>query len=92
MSSTVAQKPQLTGKLITTIAVICLGSLQFGYHMAELNSPESIISCQMSKPGKVPYEESLFGSHNFSKCIPLSPENVGLVTSIFSIGGLIGSF
>lgn len=92
MSSTVVQKPQLTGKLITTIAVICLGSLQFGYHMAELNSPESIISCQMSKPGKVPYEESLFGSHNFAKCIPLSPENVGLVTSIFSIGGLIGSF
>lgn len=92
MSSTITPKPQLTGRLVSTIAIICLGSLQFGYHMAELNSPESIISCQTSRPGKVPYEESWFGSHKFVECIPLSPENIGLITSIFSIGGLIGSF
>lgn len=92
MPSTTSSKPQLTGRLISTIMIICLGSLQFGYHMAELNSPESIISCQTSRPGKIPYNESWFGSHNFAECIPLTPEKVGLVTSIFSIGGLIGSF
>lgn len=84
--------PALTGRLVTTIAVICLGSLQFGYHMAELNSPESIISCRIPKPGSVRYKNSWFGSHGFEMCIPLTPEQVGLVTSIFSIGGLIGSF
>lgn len=83
---------KLTHQLVITISIICLGSLQFGYHMAELNSPESIISCRISKPGDIPYDESWFGKHGFQKCIPLSPQQVGLVTSIFSIGGLIGSF
>lgn len=60
--------------------------------MAELNSPESVISCKTSKPGNVPYDESWFGSHGFKQCIPLTTEQVGLITSIFSIGGLLGSF
>lgn len=82
----------LTVNLVTTVSIICLGSLQFGYHMSELNSPESIISCRDTRPGSVPYEESWFGERGFVKCIPLTTEQVGLVTSIFSIGGLIGSF
>lgn len=82
----------LTGKLVTTVSIICLGSLQFGYHMSELNSPESIISCRVSRPGPEPYLDSWFGKNGFAMCIPLTTEQVGLVTSIFSIGGLIGSF
>lgn len=83
---------KLTGKLVLTVAVICLGSLQFGYHMAELNSPEAILSCRASVPGAIPYERSFFGLKGFQKCIKLTSEQVGLVTSIFSIGGLLGSF
>lgn len=82
----------LTPNLVLTVAVICLGSLQFGYHMSELNSPEAILSCRVSVPGSVPYEESFFGSRGFRQCIELTNEQVGLVTSIFSIGGLVGSF
>lgn len=85
-------KGSLTVRLVTTVAVICLGSLQFGYHMSELNSPEAILSCRVSIPGLVPYEESFFGSRGFRRCIELTSKEVGLVTSIFSIGGLIGSF
>ncbi|RLV87157.1 putative metabolite transport protein [Meyerozyma sp. JA9] len=81
----------ITPKLVATIAVICLGSFQFGYHMAELNSPESILSCAVSKPGRIPYEQSWFGSRGFSRCIPLTTSQVGMVTSIFGIGGLVGS-
>ncbi|EGV63927.1 hypothetical protein CANTEDRAFT_121786 [Yamadazyma tenuis ATCC 10573] len=80
-----------TGHLVATVAIMCLGSLQFGYHMSELNSPESIISCSVSKPGSVPFEDTWFGEHQFARCIPMSTEQVGLITSIFSIGGLIGS-
>lgn len=83
---------RVTGRLLVTVAVICLGSLQFGYHMSELNSPEAILSCRDSKPGSIPYESSFFGSRGFERCIALSNEQVGLVTSIFSIGGLFGSF
>lgn len=81
----------LTKKLSITICIICLGSLQFGYHMAELNSPEAILSCRLSKPGSVPYDETWFGKHGLVQCIPLRLEQIGLVTSIFSIGGLLGS-
>lgn len=82
----------LTSKLVITVAIICLGSLQFGYHMSELNSPEAIMSCKDTIPLLVPYEDSFFGRRGFAQCIPLAPEQFGLVTSIFSIGGLIGSF
>ncbi|KAK6462437.1 general substrate transporter [Scheffersomyces coipomensis] len=90
-SVTARSSSGLTPHLIATVAFICLGSLQFGYHMAELNSPELIISCRRSVPGGIPFKQSWFGQHGFVKCIPLAPEQVGLVTSIFSIGGLIGS-
>ncbi|CAK9436312.1 uncharacterized protein LODBEIA_P08700 [Lodderomyces beijingensis] len=60
--------------------------------MAELNSPELVLSCRRSVPGAVPYEESFFGSKGFKQCIPMNPDQIGLATSIFSIGGLIGSF
>lgn len=82
----------LTPNLIFAVSIICLGSLQFGYHMAELNSPELVLSCKRSQPGPVPYEQSFFGYNGFKQCIPMSPDQIGLVTSIFSIGGLFGSF
>lgn len=41
-------KGALTAKLIATVAIVALGSLQFGYHMAELNSPQAILSCALS--------------------------------------------
>lgn len=82
----------LTAKLVITVAAICLGSLQFGYHMSELNSPEAILTCKNSVPLLTPYEDSFFGQRGFDRCIPLEPDQFGLVTSIFSIGGLFGSF
>lgn len=82
----------LTLNLISSVSVICLGSLQFGYHMAELNSPELVLSCKRSQPGPVPYRDSFFGRNGFKQCIPMTPDQIGLVTSIFSIGGLFGSF
>ncbi|CCE88518.1 Piso0_002028 [Millerozyma farinosa CBS 7064] len=87
-----ASKTQLTVKLVATVFAISLGAFQFGYHMAELNSPESIITCQRNQPTTTPYKQTWFGSHGFKKCIPLDPQEFGLITSIFSIGGLLGSF
>lgn len=81
----------ITTRLVVTIVVICLGSFQFGYHMAELNLPELIISCSVSVPGTLPYADSWFGRRGFSRCIPLTTLQIGMVTSIFGIGGLFGS-
>lgn len=60
--------------------------------MSELNSPEAVYSCQKSIPGSMPYNKSFFGSHGLPKCIPMDSRQIGLATSIFSIGGLFGSF
>lgn len=83
---------RLTPNLLATVTFVCIGSLQFGYHMAELNSPMEVISCKVSVPSPIPYGQSFFGSKGFAKCISMSNEMVGLATSIFSIGGLLGSF
>ena len=85
-------KAILTPRVIEMAAIVAIGSLQFGYHMAELNAPEGVLSCTLSVPGNIPYNKTFFGSHGYKKCIPLSSEQIGWVTSIFSIGGLLGSF
>lgn len=84
--------PSLTPKLVASVVIVAIGSLQFGYHMAELNSPQGVLSCTTSIPGSLPYNQTFFGRHGFEKCIFLSSQQIGLVTSIFSIGGLVGSF
>jgi SP family facilitated glucose transporter-like MFS transporter 1 len=82
----------LTPHLVATVAIVCLGALQFGYHMAELNSPEAVLSCRVPRPGPTPYLQSWFGRHGFARCIPMLPQEVGTVTLVFLLGGLLGSF
>nr|SIP56015.1 putative Sugar Porter [Yarrowia alimentaria] len=55
--------------------VACLGTLQFGYHLAELNAPLDVIICH----------------DKTSDCIDLLPRDVGYVTAAFSVGGLISA-
>lgn len=83
--------PKLNHHLVAVVAFVCLGLLQFGYHMAELNSPELVILCQQLLPveGR-PYADTWFGGHGYQECIPMSTEQVGMATLIFSIGGLLG--
>lgn len=87
-----SKENSLTPNLIATVAFVCIGSLQFGYHMAELNSPMEVITCRAMVPNPIPYGQSFYGSRGFESCISMSNEMIGLATSIFSIGGLVGSF
>lgn len=63
------------------LLLVCLGSLQFGYHMGVLNSAGPYITCQYPDHSSVD-----------DVCIPMSSQQYAQVTSIFSVGGLIGSF
>lgn len=78
--------------LIFTTAVACMASVQYGYHMSELNGPSAVLSCQsdIDIPGAL-YENTWFYKAGLAKCIPMDDQGLGLVTSIFSIGGLVGS-
>ncbi|GMM34045.1 hypothetical protein DASC09_013700 [Saccharomycopsis crataegensis] len=78
-----------TPQLILNTFVAVTGGFQYGYHLSELNSPQQAISCQVPPPaGSSP---SWFENHGFKQCIPLSDSYIGLVTSLYPIGGLVGS-
>ncbi|SCU99405.1 LANO_0F01728g1_1 [Lachancea nothofagi CBS 11611] len=86
-------KPRVTTSLAFATLVACFGSIQYGYHMAELNAPGQVLSCSKfeSPWPQTPYNETWLGKHAFKQCIELSEQQMGLATSIFSIGGLAGS-
>ncbi|CAI2174347.1 8486_t:CDS:2 [Funneliformis geosporum] len=75
---------ELTFYLIFVSFAVVLGSFQFGYHIGELNTPKSVISCETLPPD---------GSYDgfLSPCIPMNEGEFSLVTSIFNLGGLVGS-
>lgn len=76
------EKSKLTRTLFIATAVACMGSLQYGYHIAELNAPQQSMTCKMNVGND---------AHIYKDCIDLSDQQFGAVTAIFSIGGLIGS-
>ncbi|CCF59385.1 hypothetical protein KAFR_0G03530 [Kazachstania africana CBS 2517] len=80
----------LTNPLIFSTLVACMGSIQYGYHIAELNAPQQSIMCPtVTMEG---YEETYLGSHGYAQCITLTDQQYGAITAMFSVGGLVGSF
>ncbi|RIA97289.1 sugar transporter [Glomus cerebriforme] len=77
---------ELTLYLIVVSVAIVLGSFQFGYHIGELNTPKSVISCE-----KLPKETISHDDNSLLPCIPMEEGEFGLLTSIFNLGGLLGS-
>ncbi|KAH0545128.1 hypothetical protein FGG08_000740 [Glutinoglossum americanum] len=76
---------EVTVYLILLVAITTIGPLQFGYHLAELNAPQDVITCE---------KESISTSNislDIPQCIPMSAGQFGLVSSIFTLGGLFGA-
>ncbi|KAF6804172.1 MFS glucose [Colletotrichum sojae] len=83
--------------LLVLIAVSTLGPLQFGFHLAELNAPQDVLTCRKKSiqakttllkwvHSKSPDTESWLPD-----CIPMSDAVFATVSSIFTVGGLIGA-
>lgn len=72
------------------IAAACIASVQFGYHIAELNAPQGVIPCARVSSKNV--SRNWWSSHGYSECIELTDIQYGAVTSVFSLGGLLGSY
>ncbi|ODQ65711.1 general substrate transporter [Nadsonia fulvescens var. elongata DSM 6958] len=66
----------LSFRLTVVATVVCLGAFQFGFHMAELNAPEAYISCRNA---------------DAIDCIPMNPKQIGLVNSIYAVGGVLSA-
>lgn len=59
-----------------------ISSYQYGYHVSALNQLQAVLTCQRSVPET---------SHGLPTCIPMSDATFSLVTSMFTVGGLLGS-
>ncbi|KAI9708285.1 MAG: hypothetical protein M1828_003007 [Chrysothrix sp. TS-e1954] len=75
----------LSPYFVYALLAATLGPLQFGFHLAELNAPEEVVRCLKSTRGSGRSTTSL------PQCIPMDSFAFGLVSSIFTLGGLIGA-
>lgn len=55
---------------------------QYGYHISVLNQIQATLTCRAAPP---------LPSHGLPTCIPMSDTVFSLVTSIFTVGGFLGS-
>lgn len=73
----------VTWVCLASALMVCISPLQYGYHIAELNIPKrSITSCDEG------------ASRHWSTlplCLPMNDTMYSIATSIFAIGGLLGS-
>ncbi|CEL07628.1 Putative MFS glucose transporter [Aspergillus calidoustus] len=87
MASGDTARSKVTPYLIYLVFITTLGPLQFGYHLAELNAPQSVITCER----KSIHTSTSRISEGLPQCIPMSPSQFGLVSSIYTLGGLLGA-
>ncbi|KZF19633.1 MFS transporter, SP family, solute carrier family 2, member 2 [Xylona heveae TC161] len=76
-----------TPYLLYILLVSSIGPLQFGYHLAELNAPQEVINCNRKSIKGI----TTISSSKLPQCIPMNPTIFGLVSSIFTLGGLVGA-
>ena len=76
---------ELTGFLLYLLFVSTLGPLLFGYHLAELNAPSEVITCARKSIGRATKSSLL------PQCIPMTTLQLGLVSSTYTLGGLVGA-
>ncbi|KAI0101702.1 general substrate transporter [Nemania sp. FL0031] len=92
--------------LLLLVIISTLGPLQFGFHLAELNAPQDVISCHVPKSSSVSSRLSAAFTAWTSKsssnhpaatttglpgCIPMNDYQFAVVSSMFTVGGLVGA-
>lgn len=90
---------ELTPYFLYLLLTATLGPLLFGYHLSELNAPQQVITCAKDSLGTSTFHRikntfvhtSLSTSGPLPQCIPMNPTEFGVVSSFFTLGGLIGA-
>lgn len=98
---------ELTAYLLFLLLLATCGPLLFGYHLAELNAPSEVITCQKKsidpttsrlsriKDAVVSHISSSKNEETASsalpQCIPMDAAQFGVVSAAFTLGGLIGA-
>lgn len=85
-------KHDVTFHLGWATAVACLGTLQFGYHLSELNGTQLLLSCNFHRPGPFDsYDETFWSGYGLKECIPIPESDLSLITTYLTVGGLVSS-
>ncbi|OAX82425.1 hypothetical protein ACJ72_03221 [Emergomyces africanus] len=79
--TTSASRSMVTPYLVFIIFITTLGPLQFGYHLAELNAPKDVIMC----------ERKSITASKLPQCIQMNEFQFGIVSSSYTLGGLLGA-
>ncbi|KAF8850400.1 general substrate transporter [Acephala macrosclerotiorum] len=74
--------------LVYLIFIAALGPLQFGFHLAELNAPQDVITC---KKTSVAEHVASTPDSKLPQCIPMSEAEFAALSSMFVLGGFIGA-
>ncbi|KAJ9157159.1 General substrate transporter [Coniochaeta hoffmannii] len=87
--------------LLLIIGISTLGPLQFGFHLGALNAPQDVITCAKKSISLSSLLLSLLRRSNnaattpsmlsLPDCIPMTDAQFAIVSSIFTVGGLIGA-
>ncbi|KAI7592782.1 hypothetical protein KC343_g17841, partial [Hortaea werneckii] len=91
----------ITPYFVYLLVTATIGPLLFGYHLAELNAPQEIITCQKKSLSRNALTR-LYSSVGFDvnagsgdgylpQCIEMDSVQFGLVSSFFTLGGFIGA-
>ncbi|KAJ4302476.1 Bifunctional purine biosynthesis protein PurH [Collariella sp. IMI 366227] len=81
----------VTPYLMVLVVVATLGPLQFGYHLAELNAPQDVITCEKKSVSTLDKLMSYGSKTSPVDCIPMGPASFAAISAIFTIGGLTGA-
>ncbi|KAI1632643.1 general substrate transporter [Biscogniauxia mediterranea] len=89
--------------LILLLTISTLGPLQFGFHLAELNAPQDVISCRVRVPASSRLAAAWATLTSYSTkpappttsslpdCIPMDDAQFAVVSSMFTLGGFAGA-
>ncbi|EPQ28802.1 uncharacterized protein PFL1_03605 [Pseudozyma flocculosa PF-1] len=89
-SQTAATHPSRTTPRFTLVLLWILASAYtYGFGISELNPLQPILTCQLNHTSSQATLPSL--AHPPSGCIPLTESQFGLITSLFTLGGLASS-
>lgn len=65
------------------LLIAAIGSLQYGYHLSELNAPQDVITCK---------KDSVFARWaGLPRCIPMTEAAYATISSMFTLGGFFGA-
>ncbi|RKF59643.1 putative metabolite transport protein [Erysiphe neolycopersici] len=85
MSKTSKLLGDVTIHMLFSVIISALGPFQYGFHLAELNAPQDLIICGVTK-GHV-----FANAFGLSNCINMTESKFAFLSSVFVIGGFVGA-